>query len=101
MLRTFVLIAWAKFSEEDAENEAIVRIEGGYGDHREATTKEGLESSKGWRKLKFSRYDDDIVELFDKAAEYWVQALKLAPDNYPRARNWLRITGRAKSLDSF
>ena len=39
--------------------------------------------------------------LFDKAAEYWYQALKLAPDNYPRARNWLRITGRAKSLDSF
>jgi len=38
--------------------------------------------------------------LFDKAAEYWYQALKLAPDNYPRARNWLRITGRAKSLDS-
>ena len=39
--------------------------------------------------------------LFDKAAEYWYQALKLAPDNYPRARNWLRITGRAKSFDSF
>jgi len=39
--------------------------------------------------------------LFDKAAEYWYQALKLAPDNYPRARNWLRITGRAKSLESF
>jgi tetratricopeptide (TPR) repeat protein len=39
--------------------------------------------------------------LFDKAAEYWYQALKLAPDNYPRARNWLRITGRVKSLDSF
>ena len=39
--------------------------------------------------------------LFDKAAEYWYQALKLAPDNYPRARNWLRITGRAKLLDSF
>ena len=32
--------------------------------------------------------------LFDKAAEYWYQALKLAPDNYPGARNWLRITGR-------
>ena len=38
--------------------------------------------------------------LFDKAAEYWYQALKLAPDNYPRARNWLRVTGRVKSLDS-
>ena len=33
-------------------------------------------------------------ELFDKAAEYWRQALKLAPDNYPGARNWLKVTGR-------
>ena len=32
--------------------------------------------------------------LFDKAAEYWIQALKLAPDNYPGARNWLKVTGR-------
>ena len=32
--------------------------------------------------------------LFDKAAEYWRQALKLAPDNYPEVRNWLKITGR-------
>lgn len=33
-------------------------------------------------------------ELLDKAAVYWHQALKLAPDNYPGARNWLKITGR-------
>jgi hypothetical protein len=33
-------------------------------------------------------------KLFDKAAEYWRQALKLAPDNYPGVRNWLKITGR-------
>ena len=33
-------------------------------------------------------------ELFDKAAEYWIQALKLMPDNYPGARNWLKVTGR-------
>jgi hypothetical protein len=33
-------------------------------------------------------------QLFDKAAEYWIQALKLAPDNYPGARNWLKVTGR-------
>lgn len=33
-------------------------------------------------------------ELFDKAAEYWIQALKLAPDNYPGARNWLKVTRR-------
>jgi tetratricopeptide (TPR) repeat protein len=33
-------------------------------------------------------------KLFDKAAEYWIQALELAPDNYPGARNWLKLTGR-------
>lgn len=33
-------------------------------------------------------------KLFDKAAQYWCQALKLAPDNYPGVRNWLNITGR-------
>jgi len=35
-------------------------------------------------------------ELFDKAAEYWQQALILAPDNYPEARNWLTVTGRLR-----
>jgi predicted TPR repeat methyltransferase len=42
--------------------------------------------------------EDEYLELskdlFDKAAEYWRQALKLAPDNYPGARNWLKVTGR-------
>jgi tetratricopeptide (TPR) repeat protein len=41
--------------------------------------------------------EDEYIELsklFDKAAEYWIQALKLAPDNYPGARNWLKVTGR-------
>ena len=33
-------------------------------------------------------------DLFDKAAEYWIQALKLSPDSYPGARNWLKLTGR-------
>lgn len=37
-------------------------------------------------------------QLFDKAAEYWQQALELAPDNYPGVRNWLKITGR---LDNY
>jgi len=32
--------------------------------------------------------------LFDKAAEYWRQAIRLAPDNYIEARNWLKTTGR-------
>src|SRR6476620_696336 len=38
--------------------------------------------------------------LFDKAAEYWKQAINLAPNNYIEAQNWLRTTGRisAESL---
>jgi tetratricopeptide (TPR) repeat protein len=37
--------------------------------------------------------------LFDKAAEYWRQAIRLAPDNYIEAQNWLKTTGRL-SADS-
>ena len=32
--------------------------------------------------------------LFDKAAEYWKQAINLAPNNYIEAQNWLKTTGR-------
>jgi len=40
-------------------------------------------------------YKVEVAEkLFDKAAEYWRQAVRLAPDNYPGAQNWLRVTGR-------
>ena len=35
-------------------------------------------------------------ELFDKAAEYWTRAIRLAPNNYIEAQNWLKTTGRAK-----
>lgn len=45
-----------------------------------------------------SSYDEYYQEfakaLFNKAEKYWIQALKLAPDNYPGARNWLKVTGR-------
>ena len=50
-----------------------------------------------------SMNEDEYLELskdlFDKAAEYWRQALKLAPDNYPGARNWLKVTGRLTDPD--
>jgi len=32
--------------------------------------------------------------LFEKAALYWRQAIKLAPNNYIEAQNWLKTTGR-------
>ena len=50
-----------------------------------AAKKQNLEVAKG---------------LFDKAAEYWYQAIKLAPNNYIEAQNWLKTTGRLTS-DNF
>nr|YP_009399720.1 photosystem I assembly protein [Digenea simplex]ARW69539.1 photosystem I assembly protein [Digenea simplex] len=33
-------------------------------------------------------------EMFTKAAQYWEQAISLAPNNYIEAQNWLKTTGR-------
>ena len=45
--------------------------------------------------------DEDACEaLFDKAAEYWKQAIRIAPNNYIEAQKWLKTTGRA-ALDVF
>merc|ERR1712087_498596 len=38
--------------------------------------------------IQQAEYRALATEFFDKAGEYWRQALKLAPDNYPGARNW-------------
>ena len=41
----------------------------------------------------------DIAEqLFEKSAEYWKQAITLAPTNYSEAQNWLNTTGRYKFI---
>lgn len=34
--------------------------------------------------------------MFDKAADYWVRAIRLAPNNYIEAQNWLKTTGRSQ-----
>lgn len=39
-------------------------------------------------------------ELFDRAAEYWKQAIRIAPNNYIEAQNWLKTTGRSE-IDVF
>jgi tetratricopeptide (TPR) repeat protein len=39
---------------------------------------------------------EEAEALFDKAAEYWKQAIRLAPNNYLEAQNWLKITGRSE-----
>ena len=44
--------------------------------------------------MKRAQYRTLAVEFFDKAGDYWTQALKLAPDNYAGARNWLKVSGR-------
>lgn len=44
--------------------------------------------------IQQAEYRALATEFFDKAGEYWRQALKLAPDNYPGARNWLKVSGR-------
>ena len=43
---------------------------------------------------------DEGEALFDRAAEYWKQAIRIAPNNYIEAQNWLKITGRSE-VDSF
>ena len=41
--------------------------------------------------------DDEVAEgLFDKAADYWKQAISMAPNNYIEAQNWLKNTGRSQ-----
>lgn len=32
---------------------------------------------------------------FEQAAEYWQRAIRLAPNNYIEAQNWLKTTGRS------
>lgn len=43
---------------------------------------------------------EEADALFDQAAEYWQRAIRLAPNNYIEAQNWLKTTGRAR-LDAF
>ncbi|PSO56865.1 MAG: photosystem I assembly protein Ycf3 [Cyanobacteria bacterium QH_8_48_120] len=38
--------------------------------------------------------------LHDKAAEYWKEAIRIAPNNYIEAQNWLKTTGRSE-IDVF
>ena len=36
--------------------------------------------------------------MFDKAEQYWKQAIYLAPNNYIEAQNWLKTTGRINNF---
>ena len=46
-------------------------------------------------------YFDIAIDLFDKASDYWLQAVRLAPNNYPTAQNWLKVTGRLIEKDKY
>ncbi|MEW6496456.1 MAG: photosystem I assembly protein Ycf3 [Cyanobacteriota bacterium] len=46
-------------------------------------------------KAKDAANTDAAEALFDKAAEYWKQAIRMAPNNYIEAQNWLKTTGRS------
>ncbi|MBD2013327.1 photosystem I assembly protein Ycf3 [Microcoleus sp. FACHB-53] len=39
---------------------------------------------------------DTANALFNEAAEYWKRAIRLAPNNYIEAQNWLKTTGRSE-----
>ncbi len=51
-------------------------------------------------KEKQAGNDQEGEALFDKAAEYWKQAIRVAPNNYLEAQNWLKTTGRSE-IDIF
>jgi tetratricopeptide (TPR) repeat protein len=51
-------------------------------------------------RAKENGHEEDSEALFDRAAEYWKQAIRIAPNNYIEAQNWLKITGRSE-MDVF
>ena len=51
-------------------------------------------------KAKEDGDNDGGEALFDQAADYWIRAIRLAPNNYIEAQNWLKTTGRSQ-IDVF
>jgi len=44
--------------------------------------------------------EEKAEDCYSKAAEYWKEAIRLAPNNYIEAQNWLKTTGRS-SMDVY
>ena len=40
---------------------------------------------------------DEADRRFDLAADFWSKAIRLAPNNYIEAQNWLKTTGRGSA----
>ena len=47
-------------------------------------------------KAKEAGDNDGGEAFFDRAADYWVRAIRMAPNNYIEAQNWLKTTGRSQ-----
>ncbi len=47
-------------------------------------------------KAKEDGDSDGGERLLDQAAEYWMRAIRMAPNNYIEAQNWLKTTGRSQ-----
>jgi tetratricopeptide (TPR) repeat protein len=47
-------------------------------------------------KAKEAGEEEEGEQFFDKAAQYWKQAIKIAPNNYIEAQNWLKTTKRSQ-----
>jgi tetratricopeptide (TPR) repeat protein len=43
---------------------------------------------------------DEADSQYDQAAEFWGKAIRLAPNNYIEAQNWLKTSGRG-SVDVY
>ncbi len=40
--------------------------------------------------------DEEAEAFYSQAAEYWKRAIRVAPNNYIEAQNWLKTTGRSQ-----
>ena len=52
-------------------------------------------------KLSEKKEFENAQKNFDKAADFWKKAIRLAPNNYIEAQNWLKITGKMSGNESF
>jgi tetratricopeptide (TPR) repeat protein len=48
-------------------------------------------------RAKEAENNEEADSWYDKAADYWQRAIRLAPNNYIEAQNWLKTTGRSKA----
>jgi tetratricopeptide (TPR) repeat protein len=47
-------------------------------------------------KAKDAGKDDEAEKYFDLAADFWKRAIRIAPNNYIEAQNWLKTSGRSQ-----